>query len=86
MRLKDGDEIFLIRDPNVKAYICGSRIVKEKDGIPMTITALATILHDRYHLGPTHLGGFEYFAFDDQDKNLYDRYNRIINELNELDE
>jgi len=28
-------------------------------------------------LGKANLGGFEYFAYDNQDKNLYDRYNRI---------
>jgi len=77
MGLKIGDEIFLIKKPELKAIISGAKAVTYNGGDPMTITALAKILFERHNLGKANLGGFEYFAYDNQDKNLYDRYNRI---------
>lgn len=80
MGLKDGDEIFLVAKPEIKVYIYSKKLVKEKDGEPTNITALATKLHERYDLIKRTGSGFSYFAYDDKDKNLYLRYNRIIEE------
>ena len=77
MGLKDGDEIFLIKKPELKAVIVGPKAVSFNGSEPDTITGVAKMLFEQYNLGKANLGGFEYFAYDDQDKNLYCRYNRI---------
>ncbi|MCL2591769.1 MAG: hypothetical protein FWD82_00245 [Defluviitaleaceae bacterium] len=76
MGLKDGDEIYFIKKPEVKAIICGAKAVKYKGGKPMTITALAKQIFKDYNLGIAYLGGFEYFSYD-SDETLYNRYNRM---------
>lgn len=80
MGLNVGDEIFLIKKPEIKAVICGEKTVSYKGSEPMLITTLSKKLFEEYNLGPHHLGGFEYFAYDKKDKTLYIRYNRIVAE------
>jgi hypothetical protein len=76
MGLKDGDEIFFLSKPEVKAKIYGHRLVTYKGSGAITITAAAKLVFDEYNLGQAHLGGFEYFSVDGKET-LYERYNRM---------
>ena len=77
MGLSDGDEIFLIKKPELKAVVASANTVSYQGGEPMTITALSRKLFEEHNLGNHNLGGFEYFAFDDKRETLYQRYNRM---------
>lgn len=76
MGIKDGDVIEFILDPQYKATVCGERTVmfenKEYFLTPLAFLLLKKVGHE-YQLG----SGFEVFKYDNKDKNLYSRWDRM---------
>ena len=81
MGLRNGQQIEFLYDPKVKATIATDRTVKF-EGQELTMQALMEKLSDRYNLNLTNGSGFEVFRYDDQDKNLYLRWERYYREKN----
>ena len=75
MGLKNGDIIEFIFNPGVKAKIDGESTVwfEEKE---WHLTPLMKELCKRTGIRDNFGSGFEVFRFDNQDCNLYDRWNR----------
>lgn len=81
MGLHSGQQIEFLYNPKVKATIATDRTVTF-EGKEWTMQALMDHLSDRYHLNLTNGSGFEMFRYDDQDKNLYLRWERYYREKN----
>ena len=80
MGLKTGDEIIFILEPKYKAKICSDRKVIF-EGNEYSVTNLAYKLGLKIGMSKkqainTSLGGFGCFKYDDEDKHLYERYER----------
>ena len=76
MGIKDGDVIEFTLDPQYKATVCGERTVmfenKEYFLTPLAFLLLKRVGHEN-QLG----SGFEVFKYDNKDKNLYSRWDRM---------
>lgn len=80
MGMKDGDIIEFIHDPQYKATVCGERTVLFENK-EYFLTPLGVMLLQRYGQSEEQarqLGsGFEVFKFNNEDNNLYSRWQRL---------
>jgi len=80
MGIKDGDTIEFTLDPQYKATVCGERTVMFENK-KYFLTPLGVVLLQRIGKSEEYarsLGsGFEVFKFDNQDNNLYARWQRL---------
>jgi hypothetical protein len=80
MGLRLGDVIEFIHDKKYTAVISGEDTVR-LDGREMNITQAMYELYTRIGKKCTIGSGFEVFRFDDQDPNLYSRWDRLNKEI-----
>ena len=78
MGLQDGDEIKFISNPTHRAIICGERVVMFQ-GKQWFLTPLTYHLYEQSGEKCTHGSGFSAFQFNDDDRDLYARWERIVN-------
>ncbi len=76
MGLKDGDIIEFTVDPQYKATVSGERTVMFENK-EYFLTPLAYLLLKRIGQDIQIGSGFEVFRFDNKDKNLYSRWDRL---------
>lgn len=80
MGLKDGDVVSFTLDTNYKATVCGERTLmfENKEYFTTTLARILALKIGKNEQDARNIacGGFGCFKYDDEDKHLYERYER----------